>query len=136
LVRCRFIANPEVTMKRVLAALCLSLTVASAHAASFPPLERKSVLEASLPAANPPGQPTGLHRHPASTVGVVTSGTIAFQPDGEAVRMLHAGDSFFEPAGHLIDRFDNASATDPASITVFYLTDSPSRPLIDMVGGK
>jgi quercetin dioxygenase-like cupin family protein len=136
-------------MKRVLAALCLSLTVASAHAASFPPLERKSVLEASLPAANPPvkivrgasitfapGQPTGLHRHPASTVGVVTSGTIAFQPDGEAVRMLHAGDSFFEPAGHLIDRFDNASATDPASITVFYLTDSPSRPLIDMVGGK
>ena len=52
----------------------------------FPPLKREPLLEEELPAANPtvrlikgarikfaPGQPTGLHRHPISTVGVVTA---------------------------------------------------------------
>jgi len=56
--------------------------------ASFPPLKREPVLEEGLPSANPtvrvikgdrikfaPGQPTGLHRHPVSTVGVVTAGS-------------------------------------------------------------
>ena len=50
--------------------------------ANFPPLKREPLLEEELPAANPtvrlikgarikfaPGQPTGLHRHPISTVG-------------------------------------------------------------------
>src|SRR5256885_1634910 len=62
--------------------------------ARFPRLEREPLLEEELPVANPPvrlvkgarirfapGQPTGLHRHPVSTCGVVTflSNTLSFR---------------------------------------------------------
>jgi Cupin domain len=79
----------------------------------FPPLKREPLLEEELPAANPtvrlikgarikfaPGQPTGVHRHPISTVGVVTGGSFNLQLEGKPVQMLKTGDSFFEPAGH------------------------------------
>ncbi len=75
--------------------------------ASFPPLKREPLLEEELPSANPavhvikgarikfaPGQPTGLHRHPVSTVGVVTAGSFNFQPEGRPARLLRTGDSF------------------------------------------
>lgn len=136
-------------MKHLISILTLMSATFSASGASFPPLERKSVLEAPLPAANPPvrlvrgasirfapGQPTGVHLHPASTVGVVTEGSFLFQPDGEPSRVLHTGDSFFEPAGHKILHFDNASTTESAAITVFYLTDTTERPLIQALGDK
>ena len=115
---------------------------------SFPPLKREPVLEEELPSANPtvrvikgarikfaPGQPTGLHRHPVSTVGVVTAGSFNFQPEGGPPRLLRTGDGFFEPAGHTILRFDNASASEPAEIVCFYLADNKERPAIEMLAG-
>lgn len=80
-----------------------------------------------------PGQPTGLHRHPVSTVGVVTAGTFNFQPEGKPARLLKTGDSFFEPAGRTILKFDNASASEPAEIVCFYLADTKERPPIEML---
>lgn len=136
-------------MKIIVSALLLASASLTVTAADFPPLERKPVLDVPVPVANPPvrlirgasirfapGQPTGVHLHPASTVGVVTAGSFVFQPDGEPSRVLHTGDSFFEPAGHKIIHFDNASTTEPAAITVFYLTDTESRPLIKPLGDK
>jgi quercetin dioxygenase-like cupin family protein len=106
------------------------------------------VLEEELPSANPtvrlikgarikfaPGQPTGLHRHPVSTVGVVTAGSFNFQPEGGPPRLLRTGDGFFEPAGRTILRFDNASAREPAEIVCFYLADTKERPAIEMLAG-
>ena len=91
----------------------------------FPPLKREPLLEEERPSANPNvrliigarikfalGQPTGLHRHPISTLGVVTAGSFILQLEGEAARLLKAGDGFFEPAGHTILKFDNASTTE------------------------
>jgi Cupin domain len=114
----------------------------------FPALKRELLLEEELPAVNPivclvkgarikfaPGQPTGLHRHPVSTVGVVTAGSFNFQPEGKPARLLKTGDSFFEPAGHTILKFDNASASEPAEIVCFYLADTNERPLIEMLAG-
>jgi quercetin dioxygenase-like cupin family protein len=85
-------------------------------------LQREPVLEKHLPGANPPvrlvkgarirfapGQPTGRHRHPISTCGVVTKGSFIFQVEGEAEQLLKTGDGFFEPACATIHRFDNAS---------------------------
>ncbi|WP_446745915.1 cupin domain-containing protein [Silvibacterium acidisoli] len=125
--------------------LLLSLPlVYPARAQDYPPLQREPVLDATIPAANPPislvhgariqfapKQPTGLHRHPVSVVGVVTEGSFIFQPEGEPARTIKAGDSFFEPAGKTILHFDNASPTKKAAIIAFYLTDSNSRPLIE-----
>jgi quercetin dioxygenase-like cupin family protein len=82
-----------------------------------------------------PGQPTGLHRHPISTVGVVTAGSFNFQQEGKPVQLLKTGDSFFEPAGHTILRFDNASASEPAEIVCFYLAETKERPPIEMLPG-
>ena len=103
----------------------------------FAPLKRVPLLEEELPAANPtvrlikgarikfaPGQPTGLHRHPISTVGVVTAGSFHLQLEGKPVQLLKTGDSFFEPAGHTILKFDNASPNEPAEIVCFYLADT------------
>lgn len=114
----------------------------------FQPLKREPLLEEELPAANPtvrlikgarfkfaPGQPTGLHRHPISTVGLVTAGTFTFQEKGKPIQLLKTGDSFFEPAGHTILKFDNASASEPAEIVCFYLTDTKERPAIEMLAG-
>lgn len=114
----------------------------------FAALKRQSVLNEPLPEANPTvrlvkgarirfeaGQPTGLHRHPMSTCGVVTAGTFTFQPEGEDARELRTGDAFFEAAGRTILRFDNASSTEPAEIVCFYLTDTDGRPAIEMLDG-
>lgn len=116
--------------------------------ARFPPLDRQPVLKEALPPANPPvrlvkgarirfapGQPTGLHRHPMSTVGVVTQGSFIFQQEGDDARVLRTGDGFFEPAGRTILRFDNASSTEPAEIVCYYLTDTEERPPIEMLDG-
>jgi quercetin dioxygenase-like cupin family protein len=115
---------------------------------SFPALKREPLLEEELPAANPavhlvkgarikfaPGQPSGRHRHPVSTVGVVTSGSFNFQREGEAARVLKTGDSFFEPAGRTILQFDNSSTSAPAEIVCFYLADTKERPAIEMLEG-
>lgn len=122
------------------------LSGAAVAATVFPALVRKPVLDATLPAANPPvkiirgahiafapGQPTGRHRHPVSVVGVVTEGSFVFQLHGGGRKVLHTGDAFFEPAGAVIERFDNASMSSPAAITAFYLADTEQRPLIEMV---
>ncbi|MCQ8239900.1 cupin domain-containing protein [Rhizosaccharibacter radicis] len=136
-------------MRTIAAAASLLCTALPAQADPFPPLQRRPVLEATLPASNPPvhvvrgasirfapGQPTGLHLHPASTVGVVTEGSFVFQPEGQPERIIRTGDVFFEPANQPILRFDNASGTALAAITVFYLTDTPDRPLIRLLGHR
>jgi quercetin dioxygenase-like cupin family protein len=114
----------------------------------FPRLQRESLLDPRLPEVNPavrvvkgarirfaPGQPTGLHKHPTSTVGVVSEGSFNFQLEGEQAIVLQKGDCFFEPAGRTVLQFDNASMSDPAEIICFYLTDTDQRPLIEMLEG-
>ncbi|MBV9456946.1 MAG: cupin domain-containing protein [Bradyrhizobium sp.] len=132
-------------MKPVLISLLmLSAIPAASIAEDFPPLKREPVLEEALPTSNPPvklvrgahirfapAQPTGRHRHPISVVGVVTAGSFVFKREGEAEKIIKAGDAFFEPAGVITERFDNASSTEPAEIVAYYLTDSKDRPLIE-----
>ncbi len=132
-----------------IAVAALSAISAAAIAEDFPPLQRVPVLEEAIPSTNPvvrmvrgarvrfaPRQPTGLHRHPISVVGVVTAGSFVFKREGEAEKVIKTGDSFFEPAGVTIERFDNSSSIEPAEIIAFYLTDSKDRPLIELLGTK
>ena len=80
----------------------------------------------------PPGQPAGPHAHPGSVAGYVESGLIAFERDGHPARELRPGDVFFEPAGAAIHRFDNASASQPATFIAFYLLTG-DQPLIQPI---
>jgi quercetin dioxygenase-like cupin family protein len=66
---------------------------------------------------------------------VVTLGGFVIQVEGEKARELKTGDGFFEPAGRTILHFDNASASEPAEIVCFYLTDTGDRPGIEMLEG-
>jgi quercetin dioxygenase-like cupin family protein len=68
-----------------------------------------------------PGQTAPVHTHDAPAVGYVARGSIIYQVEGEAPRVLRAGDVFYEPAGPRILRFDNASATDEAVFVDFNL---------------
>jgi quercetin dioxygenase-like cupin family protein len=133
----------------LIAGLVLSAIPAISHAADFPPLQRVPVLEEAIPSINPPvklirgvrvrfapGQPVGLHLHPISVVGVVGAGSFVYKKQGEPEKLLKTGDGFFEPAGVTIERFDNASNTEPAELIVFYLTDSKDRPVIELLGPK
>lgn len=68
-----------------------------------------------------PGQIAPIHTHKAPAVGYVAKGTIIYQVEGEAPRILNEGDAFYEPAGPRILRFDNASATEEAIFLDFNL---------------
>lgn len=68
-----------------------------------------------------PLQKTGLHLHPGAVVGYVVAGEILFQVEGQKSKLLHAGDSFYEPANAKIVRFDNNSKKRTARFVAFYL---------------
>ena len=137
-------------MKQTLIAIsALSAVSAAAVAEEFPPLQRVPVLEEAIPSTNPaiklvrgarirfaPWQTTGLHRHPISVAGVVTAGSFIIKREGEPEKVVKTGEPFFEAAGLTTERFDNASATEPAELVAFFLTDTKDRPLIEMLGQK
>ena len=135
-------------MFRILLLSPLMLVMAASASPTFPPLKRAPVRDEALPQGLAPrfvrgarirfqpGQPTGQHRHPVPVVGVVTLGSFSFQLEGEAVRTLHRGESFYEPAGRRVVHFDNASSSRPAEIVAFYLAENRTGPLIEMLDGQ
>jgi quercetin dioxygenase-like cupin family protein len=64
------------------------------------------------------------HHHPGSVYVYVTQGAVRLGLEGEPVRVVREGESFFEPLGahHIIT--ENASATEPAhAIAVMIVPD-------------
>lgn len=68
-----------------------------------------------------PGQVAPVHHHLAPAIGLVSSGRILYQAEGEPARILNEGEAFYEPAGPSILRFDNMSATESAVFIDFSL---------------
>jgi quercetin dioxygenase-like cupin family protein len=66
----------------------------------------------------PPGVTSASHQHPGPTFGYVVKGRIRWAIDGEPAKVLEAGQSFFEPLGSVHSTSANASATEPAVISV------------------
>jgi quercetin dioxygenase-like cupin family protein len=79
----------------------------------------------------PPGGATPSHHHAKSAFiyGYVLSGVIQSQVEGEPVKTLTAGESFYEPPGarHVVSR--NASATEPAKLLAVFVVDTDDAPL-------
>lgn len=74
---------------------------------------------------------SGLHLHPCPVVGLVTAGSIFFQLEGEAARVLQAGDAFFEPANVRVPHFD--AQEHGASFVAYYLLGAHEHTLIEML---
>ena len=70
----------------------------------------------------------GPHHHNGPVFGAIESGSVHFQVDGGEETILRAGDTFYEPADVLIDRFD---AT-PEGVTFlgYFLTGPGEEPVL------
>jgi quercetin dioxygenase-like cupin family protein len=79
-----------------------------------------------------PKQMAGLHRHPCPVISYVVEGTIRFQIRGEKMQIIHAGEVCYEPAGAIIEHFDNASDRAPAKFIPYYLLNG-QKELIEML---
>jgi quercetin dioxygenase-like cupin family protein len=65
-----------------------------------------------------PGASVKPHRHPEIVVGVVLTGQVWFKTENEPAILLSPGESFFEPANALHERFENPSATETAVVLI------------------
>jgi quercetin dioxygenase-like cupin family protein len=87
----------------------------------------------STPESHRPG-----HRHPGSVLVYVIEGAIRLALEGQPVRIVEAGGTFFEPAGahHIIT--ENASATAPARALIVMLVPegAPRNTPVDLIGRK
>ena len=94
------------------------------------------VVELSFPPhPEPPSTPEQHrrgHHHPGSVYVYVTQGTLRIGLEGQPVRVLKTGESFFEPVGahHIIT--ESASATEPArAIAVMIVPDGAPLVIAD-----
>ena len=131
---------------RILMALCLSAAAAAIAAnvsaqapASAPRTGPPELFRAALPdmpgkqlvvvaltiapkSANQSASPG--HRHPGSVYVYVTEGTARFGVEGQAVKEVKVGESFFEPPGALHTVMESTSATEGAkAIAVMIVPD-------------
>lgn len=83
-----------------------------------------------------PGQKTGRHLHPMPVVGYVLEGEFVVKVQGEAERHYTAGQTVFEPANIIVDRYDNASSTKPAVLIASYLAGPDDHELIRLLPGQ
>jgi quercetin dioxygenase-like cupin family protein len=74
------------------------------------------------------------HRHPSGPAfGYMLEGEMAFELEGEAPRVIHAGEAFWEPGGDVIHYSDGNNRDDmPCRFTVTMLC-VPGKPMLELV---
>src|SRR3954454_156032 len=82
-------------------------------------------------AAGDPGAPP--HRHSGPAFGYVVEGEMLFELEGEAPRVIKAGEAFWEPGGDVIHYSDGNNRSDiPLKFTVTMLC-APNGQMITLV---
>jgi quercetin dioxygenase-like cupin family protein len=83
----------------------------------------------------PPGDPgTPPHRHPGPAFGYMLEGEMLLEIEGQPERVVHAGETFWEPGGDTIHYQDGNHRTDVRSrytVTVICPPDQPMLVLVD-----
>ena len=84
----------------------------------------------------PPGDPGAPpHRHPGGPAfGYVVEGEMLFELEGEAPRVVRAGEAFWEPGGDLIHYQDGNNRDDTKlrfTVTMLCQPDQPMLVLVD-----
>lgn len=77
-----------------------------------------------------PGERSMAHRHPGFVLGYVVEGKFRFQMEGQPQRILHAGDTFYEPPGatHLVA--ESASSDRAARVIAIVIADT-NKPIVE-----
>ncbi len=96
---------------------------------TVPHPERAGVEIAMVQLDLPAGAESSAHGHPGLVFGYVVSGELDFQIQGEPLRRLRAGDTFYEPPGavHMVSR--NPSRTQTTRVVVF-MEHAAGSPLV------
>ncbi|MES2604568.1 MAG: cupin domain-containing protein [Pseudomonadota bacterium] len=71
----------------------------------------------------------GGHRHPGMVLGYVIEGAYNFAINGEAPRVIKAGETFFEEAGALHSGSGSADPAKPAHLLAFMIVPT-GQPLV------
>jgi quercetin dioxygenase-like cupin family protein len=80
-----------------------------------------------------PGASSPPHAHRGMITGYVEAGKLEFQLKGEALKVLKAGDTFFEPPGsnHMVARNPDSSAK---TVVIAFVVNSKGSPLSTPLG--
>lgn len=100
-------------------------------AARIPDGAEARTIRVTLPPGDPGAPP---HRHPGPVFGYVTQGEILFELEGEAPRVLKAGDAVFEPGGDVIHIEAGNNLPDAQSQLVVVMFAPPGTPVLTLVG--
>jgi quercetin dioxygenase-like cupin family protein len=84
------------------------------------PGKRMVVVALTLPPKGGAGHP---HRHPGSVYVYVTKGVARLGVEGQPVQTVHAGESFFEPAGALHTVAESDGPEPASAIAVMIVPD-------------
>ena len=78
----------------------------------------------------PPGSP-GLppHRHSGPAFGYVVEGEMIFELEGEPERVVHAGETFWEPGGDVIHYQDGNNRRDTETTFIVVMFCVPGQPM-------
>ena len=93
-------------------------------------------LEIPPKSAQPPASPDMGHRHPGSVYVYVTKGTVRFGIQGQAVQVVHAGESAFEPVGAVHTILENTSTNKPATVIAVLIVPDGAPILTPVEGHK
>ena len=82
----------------------------------------------------PPGDPgTPPHRHPGPAFGIVLEGEMRFELEGQAPRVVKAGEAFWEPGGDVIHYSDANNRSDVALRFLVTMMCVPGVPMLVVV---
>jgi quercetin dioxygenase-like cupin family protein len=82
----------------------------------------------------PPGEPgTPPHRHAGPAFGYVLEGEMLFKLEGEAPRVIKAGETFWEPGGDVIHYQDGNNRDDVKVRFLVTMLCTPGRPMLTLV---
>lgn len=82
----------------------------------------------------PPGDPgTPPHRHAGPAFGYVLEGEMVFEVEGEAPRVVGAGETFWEPGGDVIHYQDGNNRDDIKVRFLVTMLCVPGQPMLTLV---
>lgn len=87
-------------------------------------------IHVTLPPASPGTRP---HRHSGLAFGYVIEGELLFELEGEAPRVVKAGETFWEPGGDVIHYQDANNLADESTTFVVTMLCIPGEPMLTLV---
>jgi len=82
----------------------------------------------------PPGDPgSPPHRHSGPAFGYVLEGEMLFELEGEAPRVVRAGEAFWEPGGDVIHYQDGNNLADERLRFTVTMLCAPGQPMLTLV---